>query len=105
ADRLLQLRLRHLRAAADAALTRFVVELFLGTPAGTAVRTQAAPPARRDVVDRRTARGHRLAGPRALLVDGARGDLLRGVLVLTALFEAFLDVFVLPLAFGTPLRS
>src|SRR5262249_20346961 len=48
-DRALQLRLAHLRAAADAADLGLLVELVAGPPARSLVRAQSAASARRDV--------------------------------------------------------
>src|SRR4051794_249420 len=102
-DGALELRLRHLRTALDAHLLRFVVELLLGAPL-RAVRAgpEPAAAARGDVPRRRPGRRLRLAAPRALLVDGARRDLLRPLLRGTPLLEALLDVLVLPLALSGP---
>src|SRR5947209_7366147 len=77
-DRPLELLLVHARAALDSELARLVVEL-VARPALRPVgpRPLPAAPAGRLVVDRRPRRGPRLAVLGALLVDGARGDLLR----------------------------
>src|SRR5262245_44153592 len=93
-----QLGLRHLRAAFDVLLTRFVVELIAGPPTGTAVRAQPAASTRRDVVERRRTGLARFSGPRAFLVDGPGRDLFRGVFGLTAVAQPVLDVFVLTFA-------
>src|SRR5262249_29358691 len=98
-------RLRHLRAALDVLLTRFVVELGLRTTARTAVRSQSAATPGRDVLGRRAAGLARLAGARTFFVHGARRDLLGGVVALTAVEQSFLDVVVLPFPLVTPLLS
>src|SRR3954447_535002 len=98
----LQLRLVHLRPALDALALRLGVELLAGAPTRSRVRAQAASTRRRDVVDRRAARGLRLAGPGALLVDRAGRDLLGLLRRPTALLEAVLDVLVLPLTLSAP---
>src|SRR4029079_9103799 len=102
-DGALELRLVHLRAALDVGLGSLGVELVVGPAALAAVRAQAAAPLGRQVVERGPARRLALAVLRPILVDGARRDLLGGVLVLAALLEAFLDVLVLALALGAPL--
>src|SRR5436190_18732063 len=95
-DGALQLRLVHPRAAFDAELLRLVVEL-VARAALRAVRARALSPAlaRRLVADGRARARARLAPTRALLVDRARGDLLRGVLGLALALDALLDVLVL----------
>src|SRR5690349_14762503 len=77
-DRPLELRLRHPRAPRDVQPLRLVVELLLRPPLRP-VRpgAEAAPAPRREVAPRERGRGGGLALPRALLVDGSRGDLLR----------------------------
>src|SRR3954452_18564267 len=102
-DRALKLLLRHPRTAFDPHPLRLVVELLLRA-AFRAVRARAKAPAaaRRDVPRRAPRRRLRLAAPRALLVDGARGDLLRLLLRRTPLFERLLDVLVLALPFRRP---
>src|SRR3954447_26089619 len=102
-DRALKLLLRHPRTAFDAHPLRLVVELLLRATF-RAVRARAKTPAaaRRDVPRRAPRRRLRLAAPRALLVDRARGDLLRLVLRRSALLQRLLDVLVLALPLCRP---
>src|SRR5207248_7531393 len=103
-DRSLELLLGHLRTACDVATLRFVVELLLRAALRAArPRAQAAPAVGRHVVRRGTGRSTlRLAGPRSLLVDRARRDLL-GALRRAALFLLrLLDVLVLTFALRAP---
>src|SRR4051812_41859017 len=101
-DGALELSLVHLRPALDALLPRLVVELVAGSAAGALVRPEPTAPARRDVIGRRTARLLGLARASTLLVDGARGDLLGGVLLLAAVEQALLDVLVLTFPLVVP---
>src|SRR5947207_560950 len=102
AEDLLELGFVHPRTALDASLLGLVAELVIGPASRAAVGTQPAPPARREVLDRGTAGFPGLAMLCPLLVDRARGDLLRLVFPRSALEQPFLDVFVLALAFVTP---
>src|SRR3954466_11238812 len=87
----LELRLRHLRAALDTHVPRLVVELVTGPPlVALRPRAEAAAPPGRDVVARQTRGPLRLAGPRPLLVDRARGDLLRLLLGRSPVLDAVL---------------
>src|SRR5947208_10148414 len=98
----LQLRLVHLRAAADPVILRLLVELVAGPTAGASVRAQAAAPPGRDVRPRQSRGPPRLTGPGSLLVDRAGGDLLGAPLARAALAESRLDVFVLTFPLGAP---
>src|SRR4051794_26828 len=103
-DCALQLLLVHLRTTRDVHPLGLVVELLLGAPA-LAPRARPAEPAaaaRRHVTRRRARALPRLALPRALLVDGARGDLLGPLRRAALLLLAVLDVLVLALALRAP---
>ena len=73
---LLELGLRHARAPVDATLSRFVVQLPVGTATFAAVGAEPATSTRRDVVHARATRRLGFTCPRALLVDRSRSDLL-----------------------------
>src|SRR3954453_21506662 len=105
-DRALQLRLVHARAALDVELPRLVVELLLRA-ALRAVRAgaHAAAAAGGHVLAGEAGRRLRLAGTRPLLVDGARGDLLRALRRRALLLLAVDDVLVLPFSLGAPRRG
>src|SRR3954462_8898973 len=95
--------LRHPRTALDPHPLRLVVELLLrAAPRAVRARAKAPAPARRDVLRRAPGRRLRLAAPGALLVDRARGDLLRLLLRGPALLERLLDVLVLALPLCRP---
>src|SRR4051794_27028370 len=105
-DRALELLLVHLRASVDAQLACLVVELVARAPSWTAAtRALAAPPAGRDVARRGPRSLARLAGASALLVDGARRDLLRPTLGRSLPALRPLDVLVLAGPFGALLDS
>src|SRR5437660_1035814 len=93
-----ELRLRHLRAALQAALLRLVVELVVGAAPWSRVGTKAAATPGRDVLGRGTAHRLRLSRPGALLVHRPCGDLLREISGSSVLLQPFLDVLVLTLA-------
>src|SRR5436309_15369729 len=77
-DGALQLRLGHLGAPIDPALTSLVVELLLRAAAGPGLaRPQPAPARGAHVVRRAARRRLRLPALGALLVHRAGGDLLR----------------------------
>src|SRR5437763_2665841 len=98
----LELLLVHPRAPVDAELLRLVVQLVARAPLGAVrARALAAALAGRLVLDRGPRARSRLAVPCALLVDGARGDLLRPLRRCALLLLARDDVLVLPF----PLRA
>src|SRR5438067_10242397 len=105
-DRPLKLLLVHARAALDSELARLVVEL-VARPALRPVGPRALPAALagRLVVDRCARRPPRLPMLRALLVDRARGDLLRASGRAALLLLALDDVLVLAGALRALLHS
>jgi hypothetical protein len=74
-DRPLQLRLGHLRPAADVPATSLLVELLPGPPNGAAPGAEATSSAGRHVFGRRAFRRLRLPGMGPGLVHGPCGDL------------------------------
>src|SRR5581483_8750652 len=91
-----QLPLVHPRAPPDVELLRVVVELLARPAASAAAGALTSAPARRDVAGRGPRALPRLARPRALLLHGARRDLLRAALRAALLPLASLHVLVLP---------
>src|SRR4029077_17332310 len=104
-DGALELGLGHLRTALDVGLRRLGIQLGVGPAAFAAVRAQATATLGRDVLQRRPARRLALAVLGTVLADGARGDLLGGLLALAPFEQTVLDVLVLALALVAPLVS
>src|SRR5207245_7277267 len=102
AERAFQFLLVHPGATLHASLAGFVVELLIGSPAASPVRSQAAPPPRGEAVRGGPAGGGCLAGPGTLLVDRPGSDLLGGVFVAAPLQKSFLDVLLLASTFLAP---
>jgi hypothetical protein len=97
-----KLRLGHLGSPVDPSILRLLVELTVGTPTGSPVRSQPTTASGRDVLDGGSTRRPGLTRASPLLVHGPGRDLLRGVLGTSLLPQAFLDVFVLALALLAP---
>src|SRR5690348_17692223 len=83
----LQLRLVHLRAAADPVILCLLVQLVARSPLRARVGAPSAPPARGDVRSGQSRRTSGFPRPRALLVDRTSGDLLGALLAPPALSE------------------
>src|SRR4051794_3220894 len=98
----LELGLRHRRAPLDPSITGLVPELVVRSPARAFMRAESPAPRRREVLDRGSARGLRLAGAGPLLVHRPGGDLLGLAGRRSAIEETVLDVLELPFAFVGP---
>src|SRR4051794_11739259 len=98
----LELGLRHRRAPLDPSITGLVPELVVRSPARAFMRAESPAPRRREVLDRGSARGLRLAGAGPLLVHRPGGNLLGLAGRRAAIEETVLDVLELPFTFVGP---
>jgi hypothetical protein len=101
-DCLFELTLRHFRSPFDTAVPCLFVKLVASPPSGSSVRTQAAPPAGGNIVDRGPAGHPGLAGSCPILVDSTCRYLFCRPFRHTPVLLGIPYVFVLPFPLWAP---